>query len=157
MSTSPPLGVGNDAAYPRDAHLPISDADRSSGNPRTGKKRVIVPQPDQVVGLRIEVGPEKVLTQSRVPWRMRLLNELLPLLDLGGLKVPIPLDIDNHPDQRTARPPGPVCTMPETSPEITSSICPGLRNPKMSPYAYRNSSETQSAESLIRTPIRASS
>jgi hypothetical protein len=47
--------------------------------------------------------------------------------------------------------------MPEISPETTSSICPGLKNPKMSPYANRNSIAIHSAEIFSRTPTLTSS
>lgn len=40
---------------------------------------------------------------------------------------------------------------------MTSWICPGLKNPKMSPYANRNSIAIHSAEILNRTPTLTSS
>ena len=45
---------------------------------------------------------------------------------------------------------------PEISPDITSRIWPGLKNPKMSPYANRNSIAIHEAEILRRTPILSS-
>src|SRR5947209_4583042 len=40
---------------------------------------------------------------------------------------------------------------------MTSLMAPVRKNPKMSPYAYRNNTAIQRAEILCRTPIRTSS
>jgi hypothetical protein len=43
--------------------------------------------------------------------------------------------------------------MPEIVPPLISSMCPGTKDPKMSPYANRNSIAIQRAEIFSRTPI----
>src|ERR671910_926977 len=47
--------------------------------------------------------------------------------------------------------------MPEISPETISSMRPGARNPKMSPYANRNNIVIHSAEIFSLTPTLTSS
>src|SRR5918994_3007125 len=50
-----------------------------------------------------------------------------------------------------------VISMPETSPETISSMFPGAKNPKMSPYANRNNIVIHNAESFSLMPTLTSS
>ena len=95
------VGMGGDAADPRDVHLVAGDDDRSLRDPRARAQLAALAKSDQGVRVWVEVGPAKVTAQSPLVRRMRRPEEAFPLFDVVGLEFAVQTHFDNHRDQLT--------------------------------------------------------